>query len=86
MPKTAASRAAARLRHPSRHPIMPPADAELFSTNELAGYLRCGVDKAYYLIRDGEIPSFKLGKKRLVKRTEAEKYVDRLARAARRSA
>lgn len=87
MSKTTASQAAeARLRHPSRHPVMPPAAADLFSPNELAGYLRCSVDKVAQLLRDREIPSFKLGTKRLVKRSEAERYVDRLAKAARRSA
>jgi excisionase family DNA binding protein len=51
---------------------------EVLTPDELAEFLRCGKSYARELLRDGSIPSFKLGKLRRVLRRDAERYVEQL--------
>jgi excisionase family DNA binding protein len=45
------------------------------SPEELAAYLGIGRSFAYQLLREGAIPSFKLGSKRKVLREDADEYL-----------
>lgn len=58
-----------------------PVGAYLGDLNEIsqvAAYLRCGRTQVFNLIRDGEIASLKVGRRRLIPRDSILAYVDRL--------
>ena len=59
----------------STEPIRP----EVLSAEQLAMYIGCGRTYAYKLISDGSIPSFKLGRLRRVRRSDADRFIERLA-------
>jgi excisionase family DNA binding protein len=48
---------------------------EILTPDELAEFLRCSRTYARDLLTHGEIPSFKLGKLRRVRRSDAERFV-----------
>jgi len=49
---------------------------ELLSPEQLADYLGCGRTYAYGLLANREIPSFKLGKLRRVRRVDVDRFVE----------
>ena len=49
---------------------------ELLSPEQLADYLGCGRTYVYGLLARGEIPSFKLGKLRRVRRADVDVFVE----------
>ena len=51
------------------------------SVEEAAEQLSIGRTMAYDLIRQGELPSIKIGQRRLVARADLESYVERLRTA-----
>jgi excisionase family DNA binding protein len=51
---------------------------EVISPNQLAEYLGCGRSSAYQLLRSGQIPSFKLGRLRRIRRRDVDRYVAEL--------
>ncbi len=59
-----------------------PEHDEVLSPDELANYLKCGRTYAYQLLAKGEIPSFKIGKLRRIRRADVEQYVEERAYAA----
>jgi excisionase family DNA binding protein len=49
---------------------------EILTPDELAEFLRCSRTYARDLLTQGEIPSFKLGKLRRVRRSDTERFVE----------
>jgi excisionase family DNA binding protein len=49
---------------------------EILTPDELAEFLRCSRTYARELLTQGEIPSFKLGKLRRVRLSDAERFVE----------
>ncbi len=49
---------------------------EVLSPEQLADYLGCGRTYAYGLLARKEIPSFKLGKLRRVRRLDVDRFVE----------
>lgn len=58
-------------------------DREVLSPEELSAFLGIGRSYCYELLRDEEIPSFKLGRLRKVLRRDVEKYIEERAAASR---
>lgn len=52
---------------------------EVFSPLQAADYLGCGRTYLYKLMADGDIPSFKLGKLRRIRRKDLAAYVEERA-------
>lgn len=52
---------------------------EVFSPLQAASYLGCGRTYLYKLMAGGDIPSFKLGKLRRIRRKDLDAYVEQLA-------
>lgn len=62
-------------------PAGDPGD--LLTVLEVAAVMRCGRTRVFELIRDGELPSVKPGRARLVRRADVAAYLEReLTRAA----
>ena len=53
------------------------ATREILSPEELADFLGCGRTFAYKLLAEKSIPSFKVGKLRRVRLSDARDYVER---------
>jgi excisionase family DNA binding protein len=51
--------------------------ADLLDVLQVAQLLRCGRTTVFRLIRDGELPSIKPGRSRLVTRADVDAYVER---------
>ena len=49
---------------------------QVLTPNELAEFLRCSRTYARDLLTRGDIPSFKLGKLRRIRRSDAERFVE----------
>ena len=47
-----------------------------YSVNETAEALSLGKTKLYELLQSGEIPTFNVGKKRLIAATDLERFVE----------
>ena len=58
-------------------------EKEVLNPEELAEYLGIGRSFCYELLRDEEIPSFKIGRLRKVLRRDAERFLEAAARASR---
>ncbi len=54
---------------------------EVMSPEELADYLGLGRTYTYKLLMSGEIPSFKIGKLRKVRRTDVDAYLEEQVRS-----
>ncbi len=50
---------------------------EWFSTDELVRWLGLGRTKTYEMLRTGEIPSYKIGRVRRIRRSEVEVWLER---------
>jgi excisionase family DNA binding protein len=50
---------------------------EWFTTDELIRWLRLGRTKTYELLRTGEIPSYKIGRVRRIRREDVEAWLER---------
>lgn len=59
-----------------------PEEREVLSPKDLAEYLGCSDSYVAELLANGSISSFKIGRLRKVRRTDAERFVDELAEAA----
>lgn len=57
------------------------AELALLSPEQLAAFLGVGRSFAYKLLADGSIPSVKLGRLRRVRRQDAYRFVERLAKS-----
>lgn len=51
--------------------------AEVFTPEELAEFLRLGRTTTYELLSSGEVRSFRIGRRRLIRRQDAEEYIRR---------
>jgi excisionase family DNA binding protein len=49
---------------------------ELLTVDETTRFLRLGRTRVHELLRSGELPSYKLGRRRLVRRTDLERFLD----------
>lgn len=49
---------------------------EWLSTDDLVRWLGCGRTKAYELLRSGEIPSYRWGRRRLIRRRDVEAWLE----------
>ena len=50
---------------------------EWFTTDELVRWLGLGRTKTYEMLRSGEIPSYKIGRIRRIRRSEVEVWLER---------
>ena len=50
---------------------------EWFTTDELVRWLGLGRTKAYEMLRTGEIPSYKIGRIRRIRRRDVEAWLER---------
>jgi excisionase family DNA binding protein len=50
---------------------------EWFTTDELIRWLRLGRTKTYELLRTGEIPSYKIGRVRRIRRRDVKGWLER---------
>ncbi len=50
---------------------------EWFTTDELVRWLGLGRTKTYEMLRTGEIPSYKIGRIRRIRRSEVEAWLER---------
>jgi excisionase family DNA binding protein len=50
---------------------------EWFTTDELVRWLGLGRTKAYEMLRSGEIPSYKIGRIRRIRRGDVEAWLER---------
>ena len=50
---------------------------EWFTTDELVRWLGLGRTKAYEMLRTGEIPSYKIGRIRRIRRRDVEGWLER---------
>jgi len=50
---------------------------EWFTTDELVRWLGLGRTKAYEMLRTGEIPSYKIGRIRRIRRGDVEAWLER---------
>ncbi|PFG75308.1 helix-turn-helix domain-containing protein [Tepidiforma thermophila] len=55
---------------------------ETFTVEEAAMMLRCGRNKVFELIKQGELPSFQVGRRRMVLRQDVEALIERRMKAA----
>ncbi len=58
-------------------------EREVLSPEELSAFLGIGRSYCYELLRDEEIPSFKIGRLRKVLRRDAERFLEARAAASR---
>jgi excisionase family DNA binding protein len=58
-------------------PVAVP-DGEWLDVPQAAALMRCGRTTLFGLMRDGTLPSVKVGRARLVKRADVAAYLDRL--------
>ena len=49
---------------------------ELLTVNETIGVLRLGRTRVNEMLRSGELPSLKLGRRRLVRRMDLERFLE----------
>ena len=49
---------------------------ELLTVNETIGVLRLGRTRVNEILRSGELPSYKLGRRRLVRRADLERFLE----------
>jgi excisionase family DNA binding protein len=49
---------------------------EWLSVEELVGWLGCGRTRAYQLLRSGEIPSYRWGRRWLIRRRDVEVWLE----------
>lgn len=54
---------------------------KLLTIEELCKELGIGRSKAYQLLKDKQIPSGKIGRRILVRRSDMEQYIDRMMNA-----
>jgi excisionase family DNA binding protein len=54
---------------------------ETFTVDEVARQLRCGRNKVFELIKQGELPSFRVGRRRVVLRQDVEALIERRLKA-----
>jgi excisionase family DNA binding protein len=54
----------------------------LMSPEQTAAYLRIGRTFCYELLREGTIPSFTIGRRRFVRRTDVDAFINERARAS----
>jgi len=54
-----------------------PGQKEWFTTDELIRWLGIGRTKTYELLRTGEIPSYKIGRVRRIRRRDVEAWLER---------
>lgn len=52
-------------------------EKEWFTTDELIRWLGLGRTKTYELLRSGEIPSYKIGRVRRIRRQDVEDWLER---------
>ena len=52
-------------------------DGEMLTTDELIRWLGLGRTKVYELLRSGEIPSYKIGRVRRIRRQDVEAWLER---------
>lgn len=52
-------------------------DQEWFTVNELREWLGLGRTKAHELVASGEIPSYKIGKLRRIRKVDVEQWLER---------
>ncbi len=52
-------------------------EKEWFTTDELIRWLGLGRTKTYELLRSGEIPSYKIGRVRRIRRKDVEAWLER---------
>ncbi len=50
---------------------------EWFTTNELVRWLGLGRTKTYEMLRSGELPSYKIGRVRRIRRRDVEAWLER---------
>ena len=50
---------------------------EWFTTDELVRWLELGRTKTYEMLRSGEIPSYKIGRIRRIRRQDVEAWLER---------
>ena len=50
---------------------------EWFTTDELVNWLGLGRTKAYEMLRSGEIPSYKIGRIRRIRRQDVDAWLER---------
>jgi excisionase family DNA binding protein len=65
---------------PTRKPVaaeQPEPDRIVLSVREAAWELHCSPNTVGNLVRDGTLPSFKLGRRRLIARTAIQEFIDR---------
>jgi excisionase family DNA binding protein len=53
------------------------AEKEWFTTDELIRWLGLGRTKTYELLRSGEIPSYRIGRVRRIRRQDIEAWLER---------
>jgi excisionase family DNA binding protein len=53
------------------------AEKEWFTTDELICWLGLGRTKTYELLRSGEIPSYRIGRIRRIRRQDVEAWLER---------
>jgi len=53
------------------------ANKEWFTANELVHWLEIGRTKTYEMLRSGEIPSYKIGRIRRIRRQDVEVWLER---------
>ena len=49
---------------------------QILTPEEVAAYLRLGRTTTYSLLSSGQIKSFKVGRRRLIRRRDVERFVD----------
>lgn len=49
---------------------------DLLTVDETIRFLRLGRTRVNHMLRSGELPSYKLGRRRLVKRRDLEKFLE----------
>ena len=59
-----------------------PTDGEWLTVAEAAARMHCGRTKVFGLIRDGALPSVKVGRARVLKRDDVDGYLHTLRDAA----
>lgn len=65
-----------RIRKPAVA-TQPSPDRSALNVNEVAWELHCSPNMVWSLIRTGALPSFKVGRKRLISRSALESFMER---------
>ena len=50
--------------------------SDLMTVDELINWIRLGRTRTHELLRSGEIPSYKLGRRRVIRREEIEAWLE----------